>query len=161
MKMNVYLSGGMEYAKNHGADWRAKIEKWLNKELRHGAFNPVRESDRFLTSKFPKVDFRKIKFTDINKHRQIASEIVRFDCSQIILKSDYVICYYDKSAQDGAGTNGELTVAKLFGKPVYLIAGIKREEIPSWALGCADRIFDDFDSLKNFLRTKFSHQSSR
>jgi hypothetical protein len=151
MKLTAYLSGGMEYAENYGADWRTDIESWLKNNLGHDSFNPVRASEEFLGSRYPDVDFRLSKTDDFEKHRQIAREIVLLDSREIILRSDYIICYYDESAQRGAGTKGELTVAALTGKPVYLITGMVVPDIPSWVIGCADKIFDGFDGLKNFL----------
>ncbi len=155
MKLNAYLSGGMEYAENYGADWRNEIGKWLKKELKHIPFDPVEESDRFLKSKHPGVDFRDSKLNDVEAHLQIAKEIVGLDSREIILRSDYLICYYDESAQRGAGTKGELTVARVFGKPVFLVKSMGMESIPSWVLGCADRIFKDFEELKAFLLEKY------
>ena len=46
--VRVYLSGGMEYAKNEGIDWRNDIEKWIRKNLGHSIFNPNTESEKFL-----------------------------------------------------------------------------------------------------------------
>ena len=155
MKFIAYLSGGMEYAENYGADWRGEMEKWLKQKLNHESFNPVRASEEFLKSKYPRVDFRQTKLNDFEKHRTIAKEIVKLDSTEIILRSDYLICYYDESAQRGAGTKGELTVAALLGKPVYLVNGMQIENVPSWVLGCTDEIFEDFDSLKKFLLEKF------
>ncbi len=157
MKLNAYLSGGMEYAQNNGADWRVELESWLKRELRHGSFNPVKASERFLSSRYPGIDFRAAKSDDFNRHKEIAAEIVRLDSSEIILHSDYIICYYDESAQRGAGTKGELTVAALFGKPVYLIKGMPIADMPSWVIGCTTEMFDDFEELRKFLRDKFLH----
>lgn len=156
MNLNAYLSGGMEYAQNYGADWRAGLEAWLKKELDHNCFNPVRASEQFLESRYPGIDFRNSKLDDFAKHREIAKEIVQLDSREIILHSDYIICYYDESAQRGAGTKGELTVAALLGKPVYFVRGMELPDIPSWVIGCADEIFDDFERLKSFLRRKYS-----
>jgi hypothetical protein len=155
MKLTAYLSGGMEFAENYGADWRAEISSWLSHELGHSSFNPVKASEKFLATKYPGVDFRLTKREDFVKHREIARQIVALDCQEIILESDYIICYYDESAQRGAGTKGELTVAAIFGKPVYLVIEMELEKIPSWVLGCANEIFNNFDSLKNFLLKKF------
>jgi hypothetical protein len=155
VKLNAYLSGGMEFAENYGADWRSDMSEWLRSELNHDSFNPVRASEDFLGSNYPGVDFRAAKLGDFTKHQEIARKIVALDCHEIILKTDYVICYYDESAQRGAGTKGELTVAALFGKPVYFVIGMQLEKIPSWVLGCADETFRDFDTLKKFLLKKF------
>ncbi len=157
MELTAYLSGGMEFAENYGADWRTEISNWLSHKLDHAVFNPVEASKKFLSEKYPASDFRLTKIADLSLHRKIAKEIVKLDCQEIILKSDYVICYYDESAQRGAGTKGELTIAAIFDKPVYFVIGMEAEKIPSWVLGCADEIFSDFTALKNFLLGKFSN----
>ncbi len=156
MTLKAYLSGGMEYAENYGADWRKEMGKWLKKELSHEPFNPVIASEKFLKSGYPDVDFRRSKADDLQTHLKIAAEIVELDSKEIILHSDYVICYYDESAQRGAGTKGELTVARIFGKPVYLVQGMEFPSIPSWVLGCTDRIFAGFEELRSFLKEKYS-----
>ncbi len=153
--MTAYLSGGMEYAENYGADWRSGIEEWLKESLAHESFNPVRASEVFLSTEHPGLDFRLSKQEDLTIHRKVAREIVNLDSREIILRSNYLICFYDESAQRGAGTKGELTVAALFGKPVYLVLGMPVSKIPSWVIGCADDIFSDFDSLKKFLLGRF------
>lgn len=155
MKLKAYLSGGMEYADNHGADWRNEIEIWLQNELGHDSFNPVKASEEFLLRNYPNIDFRLLKTTDLSLHKKIASEIVKLDSTEIILKSDYVICYYDESAQKGAGTKGELTVAAIFGKPVYLVSGLSLQNIPSWVIGCSTDILNSFEELKTFLKKHF------
>jgi hypothetical protein len=156
MNLTAYLSGGMEYAENYGADWRTEIESWLKKNVSHDCFNPVRASEKFLNSLHPGIDFRLSKLNDLETHKKIAKEIVKLDSMEIILHSDYVICYYDGSAQRGAGTKGELTVAALMGKPVYLIVGMPVADIPSWVIGCSDKIFGDFNELKKFLVAEYS-----
>lgn len=145
----------MEYAENYGADWRIEMESWLKKELSHSCFNPVKASEIFLKSEYPGFDFRDTKLNDFGKHRKIAAEIVRLDSHEIILHSDYIICYYDDSAQRGAGTKGELTVATLVAKPVYFVKGMPTGEIPSWVIGCVTEIFDSFSGLKSFLKNKY------
>lgn len=154
--MTAYLSGGMEFAENYGADWRIELSAWLKDKLNHSSFNPVKASEEFLASRYPGIDFRDTKLNDLSKHREIAKEIVALDCKEIILKSDYVVCFYDESAQRGAGTKGELTVAALFSKPVYLVAGMELQKIPSWVLGCSNEIFRTFESLEAFLLKKFA-----
>jgi len=155
MKTTAYLSGGMEYAANLGADWRSELESWLHDELDQECFNPVKASETFLGGQYPDVDFRATKKNNIMVHREISRKIVELDTREIIMRTSYVICYYDESAQRGAGTKGELTIASVFGKPVYLVPDMPIDKIPSWVIGCADEIFRDFKSLKEFLSRKF------
>jgi hypothetical protein len=148
---SVYLSGGMEYADREGRDWRASMQDWLILNLKCRVFNPNVESDSFFATHFPGVDIRPLKESDIVKYASIVSQLVEIDCKEIAEQSDLVICYWDESAQRGAGTKGELTIAKHFGKPVYMVTSVPYTEIPGWVLGCTTLVFSSFDELRTFL----------
>ncbi len=158
--VRVYLSGGMEYAQFEGAGWREEIEGWIKKYLKHSVFNPNKESARFLRKRV-RGDFRKLKTDDTARFSSIVAEIVDLDSAEIAYQSDYVVCYWDRSAQRGAGTKGELTIARLFRKPVYMVTEVRPENIPGWILGCTSRMFATFDELKEFLLETFSGKKSR
>lgn len=147
----VYLSGGMEYASDEGRDWRQAMHDWLLQKVNCVVFNPNVESDKFFAKNHPSIDVRSLKNTDIVKYATIVSQLVEIDCKEIAERSDLVICYWDDSAMRGAGTKGELTMAKYFGKPVYMVTTMPYKEIPGWVLGCTTLIFSSFDELKKFL----------
>ena len=147
----VYLSGGMEYAANEGRDWRRDMQEWLERELGCTVFNPNVESDRLFRTEFSGVDFRALKERDLERYVEIAEKLVTIDCNEIAGRTDFVIVYWNDSAQRGAGTKGELTIAHYFRKPVYMVTAMNVDEIPGWVLGCVNRIFGDFESLKKFL----------
>lgn len=153
--MRVYLSGGMEYADGEGAEWRTELQQWIEKELGHEVFNPNVESNHFFSTHYPNVDFRKIKFEDIQLYREIARSLVEIDCKEIAERSDYIICYWNEGAAKGAGTKGELTMAKFFNKPIYLVTSFELHNIPGWVLGCVSTIYPDFISLKQELSRRF------
>jgi len=150
--MRYYLSGGMEYASNEGRDWRSIMQTWLESELRATVFNPNIESDRVFTNRHAGVDFRALKSSDPARYRKIAAELVDIDCREIAERSDVVICYWDASAMRGAGTKGELTMARYCGKPVYMVTAMPETEIPGWVLGCVTRMFGGFEELKEYLK---------
>ena len=152
--MKVYLSGGMEYADGEGAGWRNSMQQWLETKLQHSVFNPNVESDKFFAEKYPRVDFRVAKKENIPLYTEIVRHLVEIDCHEIANHSDYVICYWDDGAAKGAGTKGELTMAKFFGKPVYLVTSFQLHDIPGWVLGCITKTFGDFEELKQFLLAK-------
>jgi hypothetical protein len=154
-RMRVYLSGGMEYARNEGMDWRNKLEEWIQKNLHHSVFNPNKESEKIISNTLLQKDFRGLKSTNIDTYTSIARRFVDQDSKEIALQSDYVVCYWDKSAQQGAGTKGELTIARYFKKPVYMVTRIPKEKIPGWILGCITEYFNSFDQLKEFLLSKY------
>lgn len=146
----------MEYAKNEGADWRYMLEEWIESHLHHSVFNPNRESEKFLRRALPNEDLRALKQTDIARYTSVVRRLVDLDSKEIATKSDYIVCYWDRSAARGAGTKGELTVARLFGKPVFMVTRIKQESIAGWVLGCASNIFRSFDELKLFLLDRYA-----
>lgn len=141
----------MEYAANEGRDWRAPLQQWLEEELHCDVFNPNLESDRYFRTHHPNVDFRQLKTKNIRQYREIAAGLVDLDCKEIAERSDFVICYWDEAAMKGAGTKGELTMARHCGKPVYMVTTMPHHEIPGWVLGCVTRMCSTFDELKELL----------
>lgn len=150
-KLRVYLSGGMEYAADEGRNWRALLQEWLEQELGASVFNPNSESERIVAARHPGTDFRALKSLDPARYQSIVSELVDHDCREIADRSTIVVCFWDESAMRGAGTKGELTIARFFGKPVYMVTALRPPDIPGWVLGCTTRIFADFAALKEFL----------
>jgi hypothetical protein len=153
--IRVYLSGGMEYAKNEGVNWRKSLDIWICQNLGHSVFNPNTESEKYLNKVLPHTDFRTLKSTDIKAFTKIVKRFVSMDSKEIAQRSDYIICYWDKSAQRGAGTKGELTIARYFNKPVYVVTRVPKEQIPGWILGCVSDFFVSFDELKKFLLANY------
>ena len=149
--MRVYLSGGMEYADGEGVNWRKDMQEWLQSNLKHTVFNPNVESEIFFAQRYPNLDFRDVKKTNITLYQEIVRHLVDIDCGEIANKSDYVICYWDEGAAKGAGTKGELTMARYFGKPVYLVTSFPLYDIPGWVLGCTTEFFPTFGELRQFL----------
>jgi len=160
-RIRTYLSGGMEYARDEGIDWRKSLEKWIIHDLKHSVFNPNTESKKYLKKRLPNVNLRTLKFSNVERFRLIVRGIVKLDSNEIARRSDYVVCFWDKSAQLGAGTKGELTIARFFNKPVYMVTRMKRSSIPGWILGCTTRIFASFDELKSYLTLIYVVQSQK
>jgi hypothetical protein len=152
----VYLSGGMEYAENEGRDWRISLQEWLEHTMHCEVFNPNVESEHFFGREYPGLDFRALKAVDLPRYQQIVRRLVELDCEEIAERSELVICYWDEGAARGAGTKGELTIAKFFGKPVYVVTIMPAEQIPGWVLGCTTALFNSFAELKGFLQKQTS-----
>jgi hypothetical protein len=145
----------MEYARGEGADWRREMELWIESTLGHTVFNPNRESEQFLARALPDGQFRELKSSNLRKYTILVRELIDLDSREIAEQSDYVICYWDSSAQRGAGTTGEVTMARFARKPVYLVTKLDPREIPGWILGCATNVFGSFDELRTFLRQMY------
>ncbi|MCI0706286.1 MAG: hypothetical protein L0Y80_02210 [Ignavibacteriae bacterium] len=155
-KLRAYLSGGMEYAKGEGAEWRNEMQVWLEKNLGHSVFNPNETSNAYFAARrLTKANFRKLKSSNISKYTKIVAALVEIDSNEIAYKTDYVVCYWNRSAAAGAGTKGEITLAKFFGKPVYMVTKMQKRNIPGWVLGCTSRIFSSFSALRKFLQSRY------
>ena len=153
-RQRVYLSGGMEYAIDEGRDWRSSLQQWLEQELQYEVFNPNVESERYFAGHLPNGDFRALKTADPGTYISLAGGLVMLDCGEIASRTDLVICYWDEAAMRGAGTKGELTIAKYFDKPVFMVTSMPMADIPGWVLGCITQIFISFGKLKAFLAEK-------
>ncbi len=149
--MHVYLSGGMEYADDGGKGWREELQRWMEHEFGATVFNPPRESERYLRSHHPDVDLRVLKASDPDGFRSIIRPIIERDCREIAEKADLVVCRWDHSAMRGAGTQGELTIARYFGKPVFLFSADDPDTLPGWILGCTSAIFRSPEALKHHI----------
>jgi hypothetical protein len=143
----------MEYADGEGRDWRTELQRWCESVLGWSVFNPNLESDRFFARHHPSVDFRTLKIRDLDRYREIVAQLVDIDCREIATRTDLVVCLWDASAMRGAGTKGELTIARFTGKPVYLVTTLPLAEIPGWVLGCTTAIFPSFAALQEHLRS--------
>lgn len=154
--MRVYLSGGMEYAEGEGFTWRQDLQNWIEENLNHKCFNPNIESNIFFDTHYPTVNFRDLKSQDIDLYKTIATKLVEIDSKEIAERTDYLVCYWDNGAAKGAGTKGELTMAKFFGKPVYLVTNFPLSDIPGWVLGCTTDFFNSFEKLKEFLLKRYN-----
>lgn len=149
--MKTYLSGGIEYANNFGKEWRRDLSEWIIKNLNHSIFDPTKESIKFFHEKFPGFERSKLKSLPETEIRDIIGELVKFEIAVVIEQIDYVICYWDDSCSKGAGTQGELTVAKFYNKPVFIVTDKSIQEMPAWIIGCSTMIFFNFENLKSHL----------
>jgi hypothetical protein len=154
--VRAYLSGGMEHARNFGSGWRLRLQEWIEAELGHRVFNPSTVSEQYLKKHSPGVSQKRLKRTNLKEFQRLVSTLMRLDCEEIAKRTDYVVCLWDESAQKGAGTKGELTMAKYFGKPVYVVTAMEPAEIPGWILACTTRLFSDFEELKVFLKRRYA-----
>ncbi|OGU27047.1 MAG: hypothetical protein A2X66_00465 [Ignavibacteria bacterium GWA2_54_16] len=149
----------MEYAKGEGVNWRREMELWIDANLKHAVFNPNRESEQFLARRLPGMQFRDLKQRNLEQYTTLVRDLIDTDVHEIAERSDYVICYWDSSAQRGAGTTGEVTTARFARKPVYLVTELDLQEIPGWILGCATKVFSSFDELRTFLLRTYKEGS--
>ena len=147
--MQIYLSGAIEYAPDHGKAWRADIAPFL-RDLGHDVYDPAQDEKKNLTDEEVR-NFRAWKQQDLGRFQQTVRKIIDWDAEWVERRADCVICYWDEHCSKGAGTQAELTLAFRRGIPVYLVAAVPTEQISGWILGCATKIFRDFKCLVNYL----------
>ena len=145
----------MEFAKGEGIDWRKEMDEWIRSSLCHTVYNPNVESEAFFSKKLPGGRFRELKLENIEKYVDLVRNLIDMDSHEIAERTDYVVCYWDESAQRGAGTKGEVTMARFTGKPVYMVTSMKLQDIPGWVLGCTQKVFSSFDALREFLSAEY------
>jgi len=146
MPLKVYLAGSIEGAKDRGKTWREKFSSWLENN-NYISFNPLDYDYKMLE------EYNIETFNEISQENlpQVMRSIVEKDLDEL-LDSDIIVVKYDKDICKGAGTQGEITLSAYYGLPVYIwLDGIKRQELPRWVVGCATKIFDSLNELKNYL----------
>ncbi len=152
--MKFYLSGGMEYKKNLGANWR----EWITEELekrRHDAINPVKleMAEEELDNDVP-IQVRLTELKNDGKleevRRLVRKVLFRKDMFGIQL-SDAMILLYDESTRRGAGTLSEAWEAFREGRPVYLVTEFDMSEVPTWLIGETTKIFNDMEDLLEYV----------
>lgn len=149
--MLAYLAGGIEYSPDKGKAWRASITPFL-RSLGHEVYDPAEDEQKNLTEA-ERADFRGWKSADLPRFQKTVRKIIDWDLD-IIARCDYVVAFWDDSAQRGAGSSAELTVAYRRDIPVLLVAGMDVEKISGWVLGCATEVFVDFEGLRKYLWTQ-------
>ena len=146
--MLFYLAGSIEYSPDLGKGWRAEITPLL-KSLGHEVYDPAEDELKNLTETEAR-EFRAWKTSDLPRFQKTVRKIIAYDLDLIEQHCDAIVCYWDRHAGRGAGTQGELTVAHRLGIPVYMICGVPVEEISGWLLACASEVFTDFDAFRHF-----------
>jgi len=148
----AYLAGAMERAPDRGRAWRERLLPVLA-ELGHGCFNPC-EEELLVASEEERSRFGEWKASGHEKFRSLMTRIIDHDLAAL-RESDYVVCYWDEHANGSGGTPAEVTLARVWGKPVYLVHAIDRSDGSSWVQGCASAIFDSLDDLCAFLEQEY------
>ena len=119
-KPAIYLSGSIDYQKNH-KKWREKIYKALHRKYK--VIIPDKANCPF-------------EKTDIEFREWIRSNTVMKDMVNVAT-SQYFFVKIDKAVLRGAGTISEITTACWLGKDmVVLIDGVRVSALPTWMLGC-------------------------
>ena len=158
--MIAYLSGGMEYANDEGANWRTQITGWLKETLEHDVIDPVIESGNLAKEHYAE-DYHEWKQSNPDRYKTFLRLVIDQDLRAVIGKADYLICLWDSSVLRGGGTHGEITMAYFVGKPVYLVNNLPLKDLSGWIMACATESVSDFGDLKDVLKQNYGHGDHR
>ncbi len=146
----------MQYAQARGADWRLMMATWLSDELGHTSIDPVQRSNDLMA---------KMRSSGARLNGNVRAggdwpvffrKVVEQDTALVAKHSDYLICLWNSSARRGAGTQGELTVARMNHIPVYVVSRTPLDKMPGWVQGCVSRHFAGWTALQSFLMDRYS-----
>ena len=146
----------MENAKDGGADWRKEITLWLIDNLNHSVIDPVVESKKLIKN-YKEEEFRSWKQTNPEKYIELMRVAIKKDLDAVVNNADYIICLWDENVFKGAGTHSEVTFAYHYGKPIYLVNKLPRNDLSGWIMSCASEIVNDFESLKILLNNRYNN----
>ena len=149
----VYLSGAIEHSGDGGKGWRSEIGRFLRTDLGCEVYDPAEDEKKDLTDE-EVLHLRRWKLASPERFRDAVRKIIAWDLGRIETRTDDVLAYWDEAAARGGGTAAEITLAYRLGKPVYLVLGMPRESASGWVLAAATEVFDDFDQLRRFLRSR-------
>ena len=154
---SAYLSGAIEHAADGGTVWRARVGRFLEKELGHRVYDPAADEKKNLSEE-ERAGFRAWKVQDAARFRSVMRKIIAWDLERIEQDADYLVAFWDAAAARGGGTAAEITLAHRLGKPVYVVLGMPLESASGWILGSADHVFATFDELQAALRSRFPRE---
>jgi hypothetical protein len=150
-KGSAYLSGGMQFARNLGADWRIKCSKNL---IERGYYPiDICQLDKEYTKKYGQLYFPENESNHLQYKANFRQHFIYADLELIKNDTDFLIILYDESARRGAGTISEAQYAYLNNIPIFLISMYKDwyKEVPGWLQGLCTRIFTSFDEFYDYL----------
>lgn len=150
---NIYLSGGMQHAKDLGAAWRVKCSNVL-KKMEYFPID-ITQLDIEYTKQFGEL-YRSFG-SEPQHHLQMKSNIrkhfVYTDLELVKNDSDALIVYYDDSVRHGAGTISECQVSFNLDLPIFLVSAYENwsKEVPGWLQALSTKIFTNFIDLYAYL----------
>lgn len=151
---NIYLSGGMQFAKNLGAAWRVETSKKL-KEMKYFPLD-ITELDVAYNEKFGKPVLPQKDEEPLSYKANMRKHFIDTDLKLIRDNSDALIVYYDESARRGAGTVSEAQYAFNLNIPIFLVTDHKTQQdfyndVSGWLFALCTKNFLSFDDLYDYL----------
>ncbi len=149
----VYLSGGMQFAKDEGSEWRKEVSIWL-KELQYYPLD-ICALDSAYADKYGHF-LRGITTDDsyLQRKSNIRKHFIATDLNLIVHHTDAIIVLYDDSVRLGAGTISECQVAYSNDIPVFIVSAYQdwEKEVPGWLQALSTKIFTNLDDLQEYMK---------
>lgn len=148
---NIYLSGGMQYAKDLGAKWRIECSD----ALRNLKYFPL--DITALDVAYSNAHSSLLVLTDREKHLEFKSDIrkhfIQTDLNLIQNMTDAIVIFYDESVRLGAGTISECQFAYNLNMPIFLVCDYPDmlKAVPGWLQGLTTKMFQSFEELNQYL----------
>lgn len=147
---NIYLSGGMQHARDLGTGWR----KICSERLKQLGFFPIDIAD--LDIKYSQTHGELYRFMSddelLQRKSNIRKHFIETDINLIRNDTDALIVLYDESVRLGAGTTSEVHEAFMLDIPTFLINKYKSlSEIPGWMQAETTKIFNEWEDLYSYL----------
>lgn len=148
---SAYLSGGMQFAKNLGADWRIECAD----KLTSMGYYPIDicKLDRAYAKQYGELYFPEDQANHLQYKANMRQHFVHADLELVKNDSDFLIILYDESVRRGAGTTSEAQVAYLHNIPVFLVSTYEDwyREVPGWLQALCVKVFPNFSQLYDYL----------
>lgn len=148
---NIYLSGGIQYAKDFGADWRVDASS----TLKGMGYYPIDicHLDRQYAKKYGELYIMNDRANTLQYKSNIRRHFVQADLQLIERDSDALIVFYDESARRGAGTISECQHAYNYDLPIFIMSSYQdwQVEVPGWLQALGTKVFTDFPSMYAYL----------
>jgi hypothetical protein len=151
---NIYLSGGMSFAKDLGADWRVEASNKL-KEMKYFPLD-ITELDVAYNKNHGKLTLPTSNDDPIKFKSYMRKHFIDTDLKLIEQHTDALIVYYDESARRGAGTVSEAQYAYNLKMPIFLVAEYPSIEelhknVSGWLVALTTNYFTNFSDLYKYL----------
>jgi hypothetical protein len=148
----IYLSGGMEKAKNHGLQWRTDLDTALH-QWGYTCINITAYDHAYVEKNTDPLQTDGLDDDIIRLKSVMRTHFIEADLDLVKYDTDLVVLYYDESVRRGAGSHSEAMIAYEHDIPVFVVNGYDKVigEIPKWLIGLSTKIFPDFDSLTEYL----------
>ena len=151
--LGAYLSGPIDAAPNLGCAWRNEITPMLE-GLHVRVFNPLKHvfygTQDLDTVKRPKMD-KLLKDGDYNSLREEMKDVNHWDLRSLDLSSFLIVNYDIETFM--CGTHEEIFTANRQSKPVLLMVGDQKSQLPKWMYGRFpdQHMFESWDELSDYL----------